>query len=247
MEFGQVLHSVVGHLPDGRRDSISEPLIPLLDTTLLTNAPGEPRVGHQLFTEIHSSDRIDVVMAFIRRSGIAPLMPALCAHCAAGRRLRVLTTTYTGSTEARALEELHKAGADIRVSYDTTNTRLHAKAWLLHRQSGFSTAYIGSSNLTHSAQISGLEWNVRVSGARNPDVIDKVAAVFESYWHNPDFRTYDRDEFRFRADGSIDARTTRRLGPTDLRPEPFQERLWLPVPPCWLPHGAGSRGGGHCA
>jgi HKD family nuclease len=55
------------------------------------------------------------------------------------------------------------------VSYDTTGTRLHAKAWLLHRQSGFSTAYIGSSNLTHSAQISGLEWNVRVSGARNPD------------------------------------------------------------------------------
>jgi len=152
-----------------------------LDTTLLTNAPGEPRVGHQLLTEIYSADRIDVVMAFIRRSGVAPLLPALRAHCAAGHSLRVLTTTYTGSTEARALDELQESGADIRVSYDTTGTRLHAKAWLIHRQSGFSTAYIGSSNLTHSAQISGLEWNVRVSGARNPDVIDKVAAVFESY------------------------------------------------------------------
>ena len=225
MEFGQVLHSVVGYLPDGRRESISEPLIPLLDTTLLTNSPGEPRVGHQVLTEIHSADRIDVVMAFIRRSGIAPLMPALGAHCAAGRSLRVLTTTYTGSTEARALEDLHEGGADIRVSYDTTSTRLHAKAWLLHRQSGFSTAYIGSSNLTHSAQISGLEWNVRVSGARNPDVIDKVAAVFESYWHNPDFRPYDREEFRHRAKSSIDARAPIFLSPTDLRPEPFQERL----------------------
>ena len=139
-------------------------------------------------------------MAFIRRSGIAPLLPALQAHCAAGRDLRVLTTTYTGSTEARALDELQECGADVRVSYDTTGTRLHAKAWLIHRQSGFSTAYIGSSNLTHSAQISGLEWNVRVSGARNPDVIDKVAAVFESYWHNPDFKPYDREEFRIRAE-----------------------------------------------
>ena len=55
----------------------------------------------------------------------------------------------------------------------------------------FSTAYVGSSNLTHSAQISGLEWNVRVSGARNPDVIDKVAAVFESYWNSGDFVPYD--------------------------------------------------------
>ena len=40
---GEVLRSVVGHLPDGRPESIAEPLIPLLDTTLLTNAPGEPR------------------------------------------------------------------------------------------------------------------------------------------------------------------------------------------------------------
>ena len=179
-----------------------------MDTTLLTNAPGEPRVGHQVLTEIRSADRIDVVMAFIRRSGIAPLMPALREHCAAGRGLRVLTTSYTGSTEARALDELRDAGADIRVSYDTTGTRLHAKAWLLHRQSGFSTAYIGSSNLTHSAQISGLEWNVRVSGARNPDVIDKVAAVFESYWHSADFRPYDREEFRLRAEASPDSRAT---------------------------------------
>src|SRR3546814_10385907 len=70
-------------------------------------------------------------------------------------------------------------GADIRVSYDTSITRLHAKAWLFHRSPGYSTAYIGSSNLTHSAQVTGLEWNVRVSGARNPDVIDKFSAVFE--------------------------------------------------------------------
>ena len=164
-------------------------------------------------------------MAFIRRSGIAPLMPALRIHCSAGRGLRVLTTTYTGSTEGRALDELSEAGAHVRVSYDVTGTRLHAKAWLLHRHSGYSTAYIGSSNLTHSAQISGLEWNVRVSGARNPDVIDKVAAVFESYWENPDFRPYDRDEFRLSTQSVDDARANIHLSPTDLRLEPFQERL----------------------
>jgi superfamily II DNA or RNA helicase/HKD family nuclease len=225
LESGEVLNRVVGMQPDGRPESISEPLIPLLDTTLLTNAPGEPRVGHQVVTEIESADRVDVVMAFIRRSGIAPLLSALRTHCAAGRAFRVLTTTYTGSTEARALDELRQAGADIRVSYDTSSTRLHAKAWLLHRRSGFSTAYIGSSNLTHSAQISGLEWNVRVSGARNPDVIAKVAAVFESYWNHPDFQPYDAEEFRRHTEISNSTRSTLLLSPTDLRPEPFQERL----------------------
>ena len=221
----ELLRGIAGRLPDGRGEPLDAPLIPLLDTTLLTNSPGEPRVGHQILTEIQSADRIDVVMAFIRRSGIAPLMTALRDHCASGRALRILTSTYTGTTESRALDELKNCGALIRVSYDTSGTRLHAKAWLLHRQSGFSTAYIGSSNLTHSAQVSGLEWNVRVSAARNRDVVEKMAAVFEGYWNNPELRPYDKEEFRARTEEGADARTTIVLSPTELRAEPFQERL----------------------
>ncbi|WP_437785423.1 DUF3427 domain-containing protein [Sorangium sp. So ce1097] len=225
VEPGTVLRAIVGRQPDGRPETIAEPLIPLLDTTLLTNAPGEPRVGHQLLTEVRSADRIDVVMAFVRRSGIAPLLEALRAHRQAGRALRVLTTTYTGSTEALALDALQKIGASVRVSYDTGTTRLHAKAWLFHRVSGFSTAYIGSSNLTHTAQTSGLEWNVRVSGARNPDVVAKVAAVFESYWHGGDFVPYVREEFLARVDQAASGAPSVMLSPVELRPEPFQERL----------------------
>ena len=224
IEPGTVLRAVLGRTPDGRVEEMPEPLIPLLDTTLLTNAPGEPRVGNQLLTELHSADRIDLVMAFIRRSGIAPLLDTLRSHCQSGRELRVLTTTYTGSTEGRALDALRDLGADVRVSYDMSTTRLHAKAWLFHRRSGFSTAYIGSSNLTYSAQISGLEWNVRVSGARNPDVIDKVAAVFESYWNSGDFVPYDAETFAAET-ARPSSGTVVFLSPIELRPEPFQERL----------------------
>jgi len=95
---------------------------------------------------------------------------------------------------------------------------------LFHRRSGFSTAYIGSSNLTHSAQVSGLEWNVRVSGARNPDVIEKVAAVFESYWNSGDFFPYDAETFAAQSEASS-AGPTIVLSPIEVRPEPFQERL----------------------
>jgi superfamily II DNA or RNA helicase len=225
LEPAEMLRSVLGRLPDGRFESIREPLIPLLDTTLLTNAPGEPRVGNQVMTEIHSADRIDVVMAFVRRSGVAPLLEPLRAHCAAGRTLRVLTTTYTGSTEARALDSLRDLGAHVRVSYDLTSTRLHAKAWLFHRHSGFSTAYIGSSNLTQFAQVTGLEWNVRVSSARNASVVDKVAAVFESYWNSGDFVPYEREEFLARLASAQRPEPQILLSPVELRPEPFQERL----------------------
>ncbi|AMW06294.1 DUF3427 domain-containing protein [Gemmatimonas phototrophica] len=218
------LRAINAALPDGRPEQIPQPLIPLLDTTLLTNAPGEPNVGHQLLAEVASADRIDLVMAFIRRTGVRPLREVLKRHVEAGRGLRVLTTVYTGSTEADALEMLQDLGADVRVSYDTTGTRLHAKAWLFHRESGFSTAYVGSSNLTHSAQVSGLEWNVRVSGARNRGVIEKLSAVFESYWQQPDFEPYDRARFDSATNHERPALTLH-LPPTEIRLEPFQERL----------------------
>lgn len=220
----QVLHAILARRPDGSDEAIEEPLIPLLDTALLTNAPGEPGVGRQLQAEIDSADRIDLVMAFIRWSGIAPLLERLRRHCDARRRLRVLTTTYTNSTEARALEALRAAGAEVRVSYDVSTTRLHAKAWIFHRMSAFSTAYIGSSNLTHSAQVSGLEWNVRVAAARNPDVVAKMEAVFEAYWNSDEFNAFDPDEFATRT-RQAERGPALLLSPIELRPEPFQERL----------------------
>lgn len=222
---GDVLLALAGRLPDGRFEAIGLPATPLLDTTLLTNAPGEPRIGFQLHSEIPSADRIDVLMAFVRMTGIRPLRELLARHCAEGRALRVLTTTYTGSTELAALEALASLGADVRVSYDVSSTRLHAKAFLFHRSSGFSTAYIGSSNLTHSAQVSGLEWNVRVSGARNPDVVDKFDAVFESYWNNADFKPFNREEFQASTAANGKVSPAIYLSPIEIRPEPFQSRL----------------------
>ena len=194
----EVLTSVLSLNPDGSIPAITEPLTPLLDTTLLTNAKGEPRVGSQILSEIQSADRIDVVMAFIRKSGIRPFLEYLRGHCERGstkHKLRFLTTTYTGATELEALTMLQDLGAEIKVSYDTSAARLHAKAWHFHRDSGASTAYIGSSNLTYSAQESGVEWNVRISGIRNPDVIRKMTSMFDAYWFGSDFRDFDAEEF----------------------------------------------------
>ena len=206
---GEVLHAILERRPDGTPQPIAEPLIPLPDTTLLTNAPGEPVLLNQLDAEIDSADANDVVMAFIRRSGINPLLAPLRRHCEHGKPLRVLTTIYTGSTERAALDQLTRLGADVRISYDVSTTRLHAKAWTFHRRSGFSTAYVGSSNLTHSAQLTGLEWNIRASSARNPDILAKFEAVFESYWQSADFVPYDPNQFD---------EETERAGRTDTGP-----------------------------
>ena len=221
----RVLVALLQRLPDGRPQPIERPLTPLLDTTVFTNAPGEPAVGHELRAEMPSADAIDVVMAFIRWSGVRPLIDALRRHCEEGKPLRVLTTTYTNSTEQRALDELERLGAQIKVSYDTSSTRLHAKAWIFHRESGYSTAYIGSSNLTHSAQVLGLEWNVRVSGARNPDAVAKMAAVFDELLGEPRLRRATTpDEFARRTE-TQPSREVTLLSPVEIELRPFQEAL----------------------
>ena len=167
-------------------------------------------------------------MAFIRRSGIARCSTRCAGTATRGEPLRVLTTTYTGSTERRALDQLVDLGADVRISYDLSTTRLHAKAWVFHRRSGFSTAYVGSSNLTHSAQVTGLEWNVRASAARNPDVVAKFAAVFDSYWAERRLRPLRPRRSSTTSSAEPGAPTAARASSSarsSCGREPFQERL----------------------
>ncbi|MFO0675871.1 MAG: DEAD/DEAH box helicase family protein [Polyangiaceae bacterium] len=160
-------------------------------STLITNAQGESVLDH-LATEFESADRIDLLCSFIKLSGLDRLRPLLERHRARGRPLRVLTTTYMFATDFKAVELLHRLGAEVRVSYDHDRTRLHAKAWVFHRDTGYSTAYVGSSNLSHAAQTDGLEWNVRIAEAEQPDLVEEMASVFESYWNDGDkFEPFD--------------------------------------------------------
>lgn len=85
-------------------------------------------------------------------------------------------------------------GAEVKVNYEIRSTRLHAKAWLFRRETGFNTAYVGSSNLSKAALLDGLEWNVRLSSVATPRVLEKFEATFEAYWDDPAFESYDPDE-----------------------------------------------------
>ena len=221
------LVSLVKQVPSGKPEPIAQPKTALSETALLTNATGEPTLIGQLESELASADGVDILGAFIRFSGIRDLLPHIRRLTARGGVVRVLTTTYTGTTQKRALDELEAAGAQVRVSYDRTATRLHAKAWMFRRKSGFTTAYIGSSNLTHQAQVTGLEWNVRASVVTNAAVIDKFDATFESYWNDQNFKPYDAAEFEREHQAAVAPGDSGDfdLAFMDLMPKPFQQGL----------------------
>ena len=188
----------IGNLPTENRELVA-PLVALSASDLLVNARGEPGLAHALAHEIPSADSIDLLCAFVRWHGLRLLEDQIEAHCQAGRRLRVITTVFTGSTERKAVDWLVSRGAQVKVSYDTQSTRLHAKAWLFRRASGYSTAYIGSSNLSKAALVDGVEWNVRLSQVGSPDILEKFDATFDTYWENPEYESYEpnRDAARF--------------------------------------------------
>ncbi|MFW3171378.1 DUF3427 domain-containing protein [Geodermatophilus sp. CPCC 206100] len=189
------------------------PAVPLSTSALLVNGRGQPRIGYEVTRELASADRVDLLCAFIKWHGLRVLEDALSDLRARGVRLRVITTTYMGATDQRALDRLVELGAEVKISYETRTTRLHAKAWLFHRDTGMSTAYVGSSNLSRTALIDGLEWNVRLSNVEQSHLLTTFAETFDSYWADPSFETYqpERDGDRLRQ-----AIAAERGGPTDF-------------------------------
>ncbi|WP_395690358.1 DUF3427 domain-containing protein [Nocardioides sp.] len=180
------------------------PRTPLTEATLMTNAKSEPSLGPELRTEIDTADRVDLLCAFVRWAGLRLLDLELRRLRERGGRLRVITTTYTGSTERRALDHLvREYDAEVRVQYDAQRTRLHAKAWMFHRNTGFDTAYVGSSNLTHTAMLEGVEWNVRLSRVGTPALLEKFNATFDTYWNDAAFETYQPGRDADRLDNAL--------------------------------------------
>jgi len=232
----QQLLAVVKSSAPGRPAHVlsDRPSTPLSDAALLTNAAGEPGLGHEVRAELATADQVDVIMAFVKWYGLRLFEDRLVALRERGVPLRVITTTYMGATERVALDRLVRDfGAQVKVQFDSQRTRLHAKAWLFRRNTGFDTAYVGSSNLSRAAMLDGVEWNVRLSAVSTPALLQKFRATFDSYWNDATFETYEPDSDRDRLDDALAEAAGRRthdrvtltLSGLEVRPYPYQQEM----------------------
>ncbi len=230
----QLLSVVPLTAPGTPAHNTNRPATPLSDAALLTNAHGEPSLGHEVRSELESAHQVDLLCAFIKWYGLRVIEPQLVDLRRRGAPLRVITTTYMGATERVALDRLARDfGAEVKIQYDSVRTRLHAKAWLFRRNTGFNTAYVGSSNLSRSAMLDGVEWNVRLSSVATPQLIHKFSATFETYWNETTFESYDPDRDRDRLDDALAEASGRRqtdrvtlsLSGLEVRPYPHQAEM----------------------
>lgn len=156
-------------------------------------------IDEEIKKDIQTADSIDLVVSFIKFSGLRLIYDDLKGFIAKkGSKLRILTTTYIGATDVKAVKalmDLKQLGdVEIKASFNKDDERLHAKAYIFKRDNGFDTAYIGSSNISRSALTKGLEWNMRVTNVENPHIIRSTQATFDSYWNNAAFEPLDTDE-----------------------------------------------------
>ncbi|WP_405113147.1 DUF3427 domain-containing protein [Micromonospora sp. NBC_01405] len=225
-----LLHAIAAPpTPPAQPTFPQRPTTPLSTGALLVNGRHQPRIGHEVTHEMASATHVDLLCAFIKWHGLRIVEPAIRELIGRGGKLRVITTTYLGATDQRALDRLAELGAEVKVSYETRTTRLHAKAWLFRRNNGTTTAYVGSSNLSKAALVDGVEWNVRISNVEQPHVIDTFTATFEDYWNDAAFESYEpgRDAERLRqalrGERSDDGVT--QISNLDVRPYPYQAEI----------------------
>lgn len=216
------------------------PEIGLAAPWLFTAGKGSPSLLQEIRHELASADQVDILVSFITVSGVRKLqdvlqqITALSAQGAGATRIRILTTTYTGATEARALDQLARLpGCEVRVSLDGRRTRLHAKAWLFHRKTGFGSAYVGSANLSGAALSGGLEWTVKLTQRAQEALFVRAVAHFETLWEDTEFQRYDPDNplhrqqlaaaLRQESFGSEAANVA--VGFFDLQPKTYQQDM----------------------
>lgn len=180
--------------------------------------------------EILSADKICWLVSFIKYSGIRIFKRELEEFTNSGKNLKIITTSYMGATDPKAVEYLASLpNTEVKVSYNVEHERLHAKAYLFLRNSEFHTGYIGSSNLSRSALTNGLEWNLKITTQEIGHIIDKFQKTFETYWEDPEFETYEKGKDRVKLVSSLKRQSTQGINLItnffDLKPYPYQEEI----------------------
>ncbi|MBE0655928.1 MAG: DEAD/DEAH box helicase family protein, partial [Bacteroidales bacterium] len=206
------------------------PYTRLTQSELFTGNNAGISLESEIKKEISSSDKINFLVSFIKWTGIRIFEKELIEFTEKGGELKVITTSYMGATDLKAVEFLSALkNTEIKVSYNTDNERLHAKAYLFYRNTGFHTGYIGSSNISRSALTNGLEWNIKITTKEVGHIIDKFQKTFDTYWQDKEFETFKYEIHTSKLKTALKREKTgdklSAIAYFDIRPFPYQQEI----------------------
>lgn len=164
--------------------------------------------------DLVKANAVYINVAFLMESGVKLILPQLTRLAQRNVPIKILTGTYLSVTEPSAiylLKVILGNKVDIRF-YNERNVSFHPKGYIIE-QDGDSIAYIGSSNVSQSALISGIEWNYRLQKSSAPNdfqafldmfnllfdyhsdvVTDEVLSSYSQSWRKTIFNTTPKQE-----------------------------------------------------
>lgn len=147
---------------------------------------------YQLKMSILAADQIDMIVSFLMESGVRLILDDLKRALDRGVKIRILSGNYLGITQPSALFLLKKElgdQVDLRL-YSNPNKSFHPKAYIFHTKND-GEIYIGSSNLSHGALTSSIEWNYRFARSGNVKDFDTFNFAFEDLFHHHAYKVTD--------------------------------------------------------
>ncbi len=139
-----------------------------------------------LNASISRAKSIDMVVSFVRSSGVELIVDALREAAVSGCKTRMITTAYLGATEYEAVEEIASLpNAEVRMELTADRSRLHAKSYLFTFPDGKGVAFVGSANMSKSALTSGEEWMAAIREEDLPMLVDDLRRAYEKLWSSP--------------------------------------------------------------
>lgn len=203
-----VIPRVLGDVPDPRggvRHVISHKgnyLVPSISAEatevvysqgLFTGGQEDPLLPH-LVRHLADSKSADMAVAFTMRSGLELLQPHLQDLLDRGGSLRILTGDYLGTTDPDALLRLLDLNgniasrvyeADRNDAKQLASNSFHPKAYIFRHRDSSCAAFIGSSNLSEMALVSGVEWNYRALDSKDPSGLREAFDAFDRLFNDP--------------------------------------------------------------
>ncbi|KGL42337.1 DUF3427 domain-containing protein [Listeria sp. SHR_NRA_18] len=185
--------------------------------------------------ELLTCDSFDIVVSFIRTSGLSLLVSTLDQLQQAGIKGRIITTTYLNITEPSAMETL--------LQYPNIETKIyqpqssvdsfHAKSYIFYRKNDVDSIILGSSNISKAALKNGEEWNLRTYEKKSDSVVETGQLRFEHLWRHDNIVCLDEayvmgyKEYCQIKDGKSTYRASfnnsQTLGSGELRPNSMQD------------------------
>lgn len=152
--------------------------------------------------EFRNCDKFYISVAFITHGGLEPLLPVLKKLELKGIPGKILTTDYQAFNDPKVLARLH-GYSNIELRMFRTNTEngktegFHTKGYIFQKDEIYRII-VGSSNLTGYALKKNKEWNTKLVGYRDGELIGNLLNEFENLWKHPNTLSYEDciDDYR---------------------------------------------------